>query len=155
MNRVTTYTVRLSTSGKVTTDVNEALELARLERERLDKRGYEILADNVTITENSNRFCNRHGYSDVTPFEIVRVVSDKIIEVRQMDAELLNGDELKFHAGGFSANCSNQHDQKYHYTSNESNPTVRVHKRKDGKYYSKGGKFILATAPYKFYDYNF
>ena len=33
-------------------------------------------------------YCNMHGWSDVYPFEIIRVVSPKTIEVRAMIAEL-------------------------------------------------------------------
>lgn len=34
------------------------------------------------------KFANRLGYSDVEPFEVVRVVSDKCLEIRGMEAEL-------------------------------------------------------------------
>ena len=32
-------------------------------------------------------YANHYGYSDVTPYEVVKVISDKTIEVREMDAE--------------------------------------------------------------------
>jgi hypothetical protein len=32
-------------------------------------------------------YANHYGYSDITPFEVVKVISDKTIEVREMDAE--------------------------------------------------------------------
>ena len=38
-----------------------------------------------TLIPTTDRFANRCGYSDVHPYEIVRIVSDKCIEVRAMD----------------------------------------------------------------------
>lgn len=108
---------------------------------------------NVNITQ---KFANRYGYSDVSPFEIVRIISDKTVEVRKMDAERDASVELEFHAGGFAANCSNQRDQKWFITSNRSNPVVRIRLNKQGVWKSAcGSKFGLAEAPHKFYDYNF
>ena len=31
-------------------------------------------------------YANHHGYSDINPHEIVRRVSDKTLEIREMDA---------------------------------------------------------------------
>jgi hypothetical protein len=104
------------------------------------------------------QYANQYGYSDVNPFEVVRVVSDKCIEVRAMGAERdPNGPELIFNVGGFAANCPNQRDQKWIISSDESNPVVRLRLRKNGYYGSPkvSGKFALSNQPIKFYDYNF
>ena len=99
---------------------------------------------------------NQIGYSDVKPFEIIRKISDKTIEIREMKAEILNQNDLKFEVGGFSAHCSNQHDQKYSFTSDESNAIIRVRKHKNGYYFCKyGSRHSLSTKAIKFYDYNF
>lgn len=101
-------------------------------------------------------YANHYGYSDINPFEVVRVVSDKTIEVREMDAERDDSVKLEFHVGGFSAHCSNQHAQKWHITSNDSNPVVRIRLSKSGVWKDKHGrKFGLSDQPVKFYDYNF
>jgi len=95
------------------------------------------------------------GYTDCEPYEIVRVVSEKTIEVRGMKAERDASVELKFHIGGFSANCSNQADQKWNITSDESRGVVRIRKNSKGKWVRNGSRFVLTTEPFKFYDYNF
>jgi hypothetical protein len=101
-------------------------------------------------------YANQIGYSDVNPFEVVRVVSDKTIEVRAMNAERDKSVELDFQVGGFSAHCSNQSDQKWFITSNEDAPVIRIRLSKNHGWQDKHGrKFRLADKPRKFYDYNF
>jgi len=102
------------------------------------------------------KFANHYGYSDVNPYEVVKVISDKTIEVREMDAERDDSVKLEFHVGGFSAHCSNQHDQKWFITSNDSNPVMRIRLSKTGVWKDKHGRrFGLSDQPVRFYDYNF
>lgn len=100
-------------------------------------------------------FANHYGYSDVNPYEIVRWVSDKTIEVRSMNAERDKSVELKFEVGGFAAHCSNINDQKWFITSDESAPVIRLRLTKRGWKSAGGSYFILSNEPKKFYDYNF
>lgn len=102
-----------------------------------------------------NQFANHYGYSDVTPYEVVRVVSDKTIEVREMDAERDDSVKLEFHVGGFSAHCSNQCDQRWNISSNPDNGVVRIRLGKQGWKDAHGRRFKLNDKPVKFYDYNF
>lgn len=101
------------------------------------------------------QYANQYGYSDVYPFEVVKVISDKTIEVREMDAERDESVKLEFHAGGFSAHCSNQHEQKWFIKSNPENPVIRIRLSKKGWKDKHGRKFDLRDHPTKFYDYNF
>lgn len=103
------------------------------------------------------KYANYHGYSDVTPFEVVRVVSDKCIEVREMDCEKDDSVKLDFQVGGFSAHCTNQRDQKWVMTSNETNPVTKVRWSKANNRWqdAHGRRFIPNDKPVKFYDYNF
>lgn len=102
------------------------------------------------------KYANHHGYSDVNPFEVVKVISDKTIEVREMNAERDDSVKMEFHVGGFSAHCSNQRDQKWFITSDESAPVIRVRLSKNRGWQDKHGRrFVLADSPLKFYDYNF
>jgi hypothetical protein len=101
------------------------------------------------------QYANQFGYSDIEPFEVVRVISEKTIEVREMDAERDASVKLDFHVGGFSAHCSNQHDQRWVITSNPTNPVVRIRLGKQGWKSADGRRFKLDDAPCKFYDYNF
>ena len=101
-------------------------------------------------------YANQIGYSDVNPFEVVRIISDKTMEVRAMDAERDVSFKLEFIPGGFSAHCVNQSEQKWNITSNEENPIVRIRLSKNRGWQDKyGRRFSLADAPRKFYDYNF
>lgn len=110
----------------------------------------------MTISLDVATHANHYSYSDITPYEIIKKISDKTIVVRQMEYKLINPDELKFHVGGFSANCSNQNKQKYEYSSDESRPEEKLRLHKDGLWYDKyGNKYKLSTKAIRFYDYNF
>lgn len=96
------------------------------------------------------------GYTDRDPYEVVRVISDKTIEVREMDAAFDDSVKLEFHVGGFSAHCSNQRDQKWHITSNPENPVIRLRLSRIKGWQDKyGRRFMLSDKPIKFHDYNF
>ncbi len=98
-------------------------------------------------------YANMSGYSDVTPFEIVRVISDTTIEIREMDAE--KGEwQPAFISGGFAGHCVNQDEQIWNIKSNQEKPTIRARRNKDG-WKSSYGQHFLSTQPSKFHDYNF
>jgi hypothetical protein len=101
------------------------------------------------------KYANHLGYSDVDPYEIVRVISDKTIEIREMKTERNDSVKLDFHVGGFSAHCSNQRDQKWTISSDETAPVIRIRLGKRGWKCPHGRKFSLSDEPVKFYDYNF
>jgi len=92
------------------------------------------------------------GYSDVHPYEIVRYVTEKTIEIRSMDAVVASDWKADHIPGGFSGVCINQDDQKWVITSNPSNPIIRIRLTKNG--WGKG-KFSLRDRPRRFHDYNF
>ena len=99
-------------------------------------------------------YANFHGYSDVNPFEIVRVISDKTIEIREMDAE--KGEwKPEIFQGGFAGHCVNQDKQVWDIKSNEANPVIRARLNKNGAWKSSHGKHHLSKSAIKFYDYNF
>ena len=107
------------------------------------------------ITKQEFPFANLHGYSDVEPYEVVRVISDKTIEIRPMKAERDESVELKWAAGGFAGHCINQRDQKWNITSDETAPVIRARRRVDGYYHSAYGRHMLNDRAVRFYDYNF
>ena len=101
------------------------------------------------------KYANQMGYSDINPCEVVKVVSDKTIEIRYMDTEALPWDR-EFHPGGFFGHTSNQRDQKWKITSNEENPVIRIRLSKNKGWQDKwGNRYKLADEPIKFYDFNF
>jgi len=102
------------------------------------------------------KYANQHGYSDITPFEVIREVSSQTLDVRGMKAERDESVELEFHIGGFAAHCSNQHAQRWHITSDTTERTVRIRKNKLGQWHDASGRrFVLSDTPVHFYDYNF
>jgi hypothetical protein len=101
------------------------------------------------------QYANRIGYSDVEPFEVIRSISAKTIEVRKMKAEQDDSVKLEFHVGGFSAHCSNQREQKWFITSDNTAPVIRIRLGKKGWKSACGSRFKLNDQPIKFYDYNF
>jgi hypothetical protein len=101
-------------------------------------------------------YANQIGYSDITPFEVVRVVSDKCLEVRSMNYTHINPKELVFHAGGFVAHCSNQADQEWDITSDANGYVFKIRKNKVGTWKSKHGDvYSVADQPWRRYDFNF
>ena len=99
-------------------------------------------------------YANQFGYSDVSPCEVVKVISEKTIEIRYMDAEALPW-KREFHPGGFFGNTSNQNDQKWKITSNPENHVFRIRLGKNGWKDKYGNRYKLADKPIKFYDFNF
>ena len=100
-------------------------------------------------------YANHYGWSDVNPYEVVKVISDKTIEVREMDADRDETVWLEWVAGGFSAVCTNPHDQRWIIKSDPTAPVIRIRLGKNGWKDKHGRKFKLSDAPHKFYDYNF
>lgn len=96
------------------------------------------------------------GWTDVHPFEIVRVISESTIEVRAMDAVLDPNWKPEFVVGGFAGHCTNQHSQKWVYSSNQDAEVVRIRRSKKKGWADKyGQRYMLLAAPRKFHDYNF
>ena len=100
-------------------------------------------------------YANESGYSDMYPYEIVKVVSENTIEIRPMDTERDDSVELKWVSGGFAGHCVNQGEQKWFYKSNPDNPIKRIRRRKDGYFYNTCNRVYLEQEPRKFHDYNF
>jgi hypothetical protein len=100
-------------------------------------------------------YANMISYSDVTPFEVVRTISDKTLEIREMACEFDSSVKLEFHPGGFVGHFSNQRAQRWHITSDTTRSVIRIRLNKDGWRDRHGQKYVLGDKPVKFYDYNF
>lgn len=104
----------------------------------------------------NHKFANRAGYTDITPYEVIRVISAKTLEVREMSTERDPTWMPIFVPGGFAGHCTNQNTQRWSYASDSTNPPVRI--RLSNKGYWKdahGGVYHTADSPKRFYDYNF
>jgi len=99
-------------------------------------------------------YFNQIGWSDVRPFEVVRIVSEKTVEIRSMKATLAEDWKPEVVAGGFMGHCTNQNSQRWNIESDEDGVVYRVRLTKSG--WKMGGvKFRNADTPKKFHDYNF
>jgi hypothetical protein len=100
-------------------------------------------------------YANFIGYSDIHPFEVVRRISDKTLEIRAMSAVIDPSWKPDFVPGGFSGTVVNQHEQRWIITKNERGTPFRIRLGKKGWKDSGGGRYVLADQPRSFYDYNF
>ena len=128
------------------------------------------LENEIEESKKPLNYANLHGYTDIYPHEVVKVISDKTIEIRALDAKLDESWKPEIEKGGFSGHCVNNHSQRWHYTSNTKNPIFRIRASKkfctskvvagekvevQGYADAEGQKYFLATSPRRFYDYNF
>ncbi len=112
---------------------------------------FRIVEETKTFTHVS-----LYGYSDVDAYEIVKVISDKTIEIRKMDTEH-DISHLKQYAGGFFGHVENQRNQKVTYASNPDAEVIRIRRKKNNpeEWCNGNLRFGLTEKPYAFYDYNF
>lgn len=102
------------------------------------------------------KFANKLGYTDVNPFEVVKVISDKTVEIREMKAEKDPSWTPEFVSGGYSGHCTNQYDQRWFISSDESQIPFRIRLSKSKGWQDKyGNRYQMNEKPIKFYDYNF
>ena len=99
-------------------------------------------------------YINKYGYTDIHPFEIVRQVGTKTLEIRAMDTVLDPNWKMVAHIGGFCANVVNNGGE-WVITSNPANAITRVRLGNRGYKDKFGGVYRLSNEPVKFYDYNF
>jgi len=108
------------------------------------------------LTPTTCKFANHIGWSDVNPYEIVRVVTDKTIEIKAMKSEKDPTWLPDWVVGGFSGVCTNQQSQKWIITSDENAVIFKIRLHKSGAWKDKhGAKYKLGNEPMKFYDFNF
>lgn len=100
-------------------------------------------------------YANHYGYSDVNPYEIVRQISDKTLEIRAMNAERDPSWKPNFVPGGFCGTVTNQSEQQWIITRDENAQVVRIRLGKHGWKDAHGRRYQLSDEPVKFYDYNF
>lgn len=100
------------------------------------------------------KFFAHYAYSDINPYEVVRIISDNTIEVRAMKTDF-NFSECEFVKGGFSAVCVNPSAQTVKITSHENWPVERIRRTKKGWMRGRHTKFGLTETPKARYDVNF
>ena len=115
--------------------------------------------EKVAKKKEIKAFANRGSYTDCEPFEVVKKISDKCVEIRMMDSKELEW-EKEWVVGGFSGIMVNQNEQKWEITQNKNRPTFRIRfsNPKNGYITWKdkyGNQYSMNDRPIKFYDYNF
>lgn len=100
-------------------------------------------------------YANRIGYTDVTPYEIVRRVSDRTLDVRSMSVERDPSWSPEFVPGGFCGTVVNQHSQRWVISSQPEGIVCRIRLGKQGWKDAHGNRYQLADQPVRFYDFNF
>lgn len=99
-------------------------------------------------------YANWRLFSDVKPFEVVKIISDKTVEVRAMNIELVRP-AAALGVGGFSA-CYNNSSQEWKITSNPDAPIIRLRWSETKQRWQYADTcFVMSDEPYYFYDYNF
>lgn len=107
------------------------------------------------MTTQTTQYVNHYGYSDINPFEVVRKVSDKTLEIRAMSAERDPSWKMEFVPGGFFGTVVNQNSQRWVINSDPNGHVVRIRLGKRGWKDAHGNRYGLSDEPVKFYDYNF
>jgi hypothetical protein len=102
------------------------------------------------MTNQIKGYCNQHFYTDVQPYEVVEVISEKKVVIRAM-REIRKTDPI-IQPGGFAGHCLNNREIEYEYESIPGAPTKIIKLLKKGW---DGGHFIMSDRPIYFYDYNF
>ena len=103
------------------------------------------------------KYANYCMYTDVQPYEVVKVISDKTVEIRAMDTKQTKFPK-DFHPGGFSGHyADNRSGQEYEYISNPEHRVERIRWSEANRQWQQGkhARFSMSDKPYKFHDYNF
>ena len=110
----------------------------------------------VNTVANTPKYLNYYLYSDVIPYEVVRVISSKTVEIRQMNATR-DPSWIPDHVpGGFAGHVRNNDSQRWIITSNPHNPVIRARVTKNGRWSVRGcDRYIGEDFPVRRYDYNF
>jgi hypothetical protein len=141
--------ISLPYKERIQVPIEKRIEFSRMEQ----KQKMEIeLAERKKV----KKYCNEKLYTDIVPFEVVRVVSDQTVEIRAMDYKQIKAPK-NFSPGGFLGHFhDNRSGQEYEYTSNPENPIIRIRWSKRG-FWAKGKyrRFRMSDKPERFYDYNF
>ncbi|CAB5079706.1 hypothetical protein UFOVP141_26 [uncultured Caudovirales phage] len=95
-----------------------------------------------------------NGWTDRHPYEVVRVVSDRCLEVRAMDSTCDGTWKQNFEPGGFVGHTYNDHERKWILTSNPANEVIKIRRLANGRWHGSQGDFSVGKA-IKFYDSNF
>ena len=114
-----------------------------------------ITAENKPV----KAFANFSGWSDIEPFEVVKVCTENKVVIRSMQAERAEGWKPEIVSGGFAGHCTNNNDQRkaWDISSDEEGRlvTIRWSKAKLRWQCADGSRYFMSDQPVKKYDFNF
>ncbi len=93
-------------------------------------------------------------YTDTEPWEVIRVISDKTLEIRHMNSKLDANWKPEIIPGGFAGHCTNNNTQRWNISSNPDGHICRIRLCVDGQWKYKGQRFSIGKAQ-RHHDYNF
>ncbi len=102
----------------------------------------------ISLEEFIGKYLNRRTGTDIKPVGKIVSVNKNILTLHPVEHELVS--KMEFHIGGFMANCSNNDEQEYKYTVDESQ-TLEIRFTKS---MLKAG-YSVDDNPVYYYDYNF
>ena len=119
------------------------------------KQEAKITAENKPV----KAFANFSGWSDIEPFEVVKVCTENKVVIRSMQAERAEGWKPEIVSGGFAGHCTNNNDQRkaWDISSDECGRlvTIRWSKAKLRWQCADGSRYFMSDQPVKKYDFNF
>jgi hypothetical protein len=123
------------------------------------ERGAHAAQPQETAMQNTiamPKYMNLYLHSDVRPFEVVRVISGKTLEIREMTATLDPSWTADRVPGGFAGHVRNNDSQRWIIKSEPNNQIVRARLTKSGRW-SVGGceRYLASDEPVYRYDFNF
>lgn len=110
---------------------------------------------NSTTTTTEYRYANCYLYNDIEPYEIVRRISEKTLEVRRMRSECDPRWVAQFVPGGFWGHVTNNYGQRWVIASDDRSPVIRIRYCNRGYWKDRNGNaFHLGKEPRRFRDFN-
>lgn len=105
------------------------------------------------------KYANRHGYSDIEPYEVIEEKTPNMYTIRWMESVQTEKSkkELResFVAGGFLGHYDNNL-QEWNCTPCEDYGCFTIRRHKDGNWYDVNHqKYFISDRPIKFCDFNF
>lgn len=134
-------------------------EMVVLER---DIRPFRLWLEETDILLSHNIYMNRYLHTDITPWEVVEMITPRKFVIREMNAIETEASRQArtntFEPDGFMGHTDND-VQDWNIFPNDNPDTycdVIVRKHKDGYWYDvHGNKYQIDSKPRKFYDFNF
>lgn len=118
-------------------------EMTKEQMEHIYKTSMDEAKQKIKVEAVQCGYFSKLLWSDVHAYEIVKVISDKTVEIRELEHKVIWKDR-------------NMENQRGEYTSNENFPIFRIRAKKNGRGWVRGrGTFSPSAKPYAYYDYRF